>query len=152
MAYSRSSADYAVLQNYLFHSLRACSRAIVRACRATKALMWRNVLLVKRDQIRGGFVQFLRLIRGCFGSEAVILPQTRRKAAFGQERMLMTPQRLGIFTHLVNNVWTVAAGVFVMDPAAKYAADFFRGPSRSHIRLTNPKRYRVNKQESVIQH
>ena len=34
----------------------------------------------------------------------------------------------------------------------KYAADFLRGPSRSHIRLTNPKHYLVNKQESVIQH
>ena len=55
-------------------------------------------------------------------------------------------------THLVDNVWTVAARIFVMDATAKYPADFFCGPSRSHIRLAYPKYYLVNKQESVVQH
>jgi hypothetical protein len=47
--------------------------------------MWRNVLLVKRYQIRGGFVQFLRLIRGCFGSVADSLPQIAWAAGFGHK-------------------------------------------------------------------
>lgn len=96
-SHSRASADYAVLQNYLFHSLRACSGAIVRACRATKALMWRNVLLVKRYQIRGGFVQFLRLIRGRYGSVADSLPQTAWAVASGHKEPVGRISRMSAF-------------------------------------------------------
>ena len=62
------------------------------------------------------------------------------------------PSIQGVLAHLVDNVWTVAAQIFVMDATAQHTADFFRGPSRSHVCLANPEHYLVNKQESVVQH
>jgi hypothetical protein len=72
--------------------------------------MWRNVLLVKRYQIRGGFVQFLRLIRGCFGSVADSLPQIAWAAGFGhKQKNAITSDQV-----VVRILGATVAGLFAM--------------------------------------